>query len=188
MHEAPDMEQHRQAKGLRKAHELFSRIDIFQEPDDEVIRELAAASMRRLFDGGEVLVREDEEGDSLFVIERGAVRVAKSDPEQGGKSIDLAVLDEGAFFGEMSLLTGEPRTATITAREHCGVLILSRDALAPLLAADPRIAESLSRALAARRQDTAATFEDRRAQQLDEAVTDDEKTILRRIRSFFSLA
>ena len=80
MHEAPDMEQHRQGKALSKASELFSGLDIFQELDAEIVRQLAASSQRRLFDAGEVLVSEGDEGDSLFVVEKGAVRVTKSDP------------------------------------------------------------------------------------------------------------
>jgi CRP-like cAMP-binding protein len=187
MHEAPDMEVHRQSKAQRKATELFSLVDIFQGLDREVVEQLAAASQRRLFDAGETLVNEGDEGESLFVIERGSVRVTKSDPEQEGKSVDLAVLDEGAFFGEMSLLTGEPRSATVLAREHCGVLRLGKKALASTLEADPRIAEELSRALASRRLDTSETLEDRRGRAAAEAGLDDEQTFLRRIRTFFSL-
>jgi CRP-like cAMP-binding protein len=187
MHEAPDMEAHRQSKADRKAFELFNQIDIFEVLDDEVVRQLGAASERRLFDAGETLVSEGDDGDSLFVIERGSVRVTKSDPEQGGKSVDLAVLEAGAFFGEMSLLTGEPRSATVLAREHCGVLTLGKEALASALEADPRIAKVLSRALAARRQDTSETLEDRRGEAAAETLQRDEHTFLRRIQIFFSL-
>ena len=188
MHEAPDMEQHRQGKALRKASELFSRVDIFHELDDEIVRQVAASSQRKLFDAGEILVSEGDEGDSLFVVEKGAVRVTKSDPEQEGKHVDLAILEEGAFFGEMSLLTGEPRSATVIARDPCGVLVLSKPALAATLEGDPRIAESLSRALAARRLDTLETLEDRRSRGAAEVSVEDEQTFLRRIRTFFSLS
>jgi CRP-like cAMP-binding protein len=188
MHEAPDMEEHRQSKALRKASELFSRVDIFRELDDEIVRQLASSSQRKLFDAGEVLVREEEEGDSLFVVEKGAVRVTKSDPEAEGRHVDLAILEEGAFFGEMSLLTGEPRSATIIARDACGVLVLTKQALALTLEADPRIAELLSRALAARRLDTMETLEDHRGKAASEVALEDEQTFLRKIQSFFSLS
>lgn len=188
MHEAPEMEEHRQSKALRKAAELFSRVDIFHELDSEIVRQLAASSQRRLFDAGEVLVREDEAGDSLFVVEKGAVRVTKSDPEAEDRHVDLAILEEGAFFGEMSLLTGEPRSATVIARDPCGVLVLNKQALAATLEADPRIAESLSRALATRRLDTMETLEDHRGKATTAISLEDEQTFLRRIRSFFSLS
>jgi small-conductance mechanosensitive channel len=188
MHEAPDIEAHRLSKAMKKAVELFSQVDVFGGLERGVVGKLAAASQRRLFDSGEKLVNEGDEGDSLFVIERGSVRVTKADPEQNGKSIDLAVLEEGAFFGEMSLLTGELRSATVSAREHCGVLILGKKALAATLETDPRIAEDLSRALAARRQDTSETFESRRGEAAAASDLEDEQTFLKRIQSFFSLS
>ena len=187
IHEAPDMETHRLTKAMQKAVELFSQIDIFVGLEPGVVGKLAAASQRRLFDAGEILVNEGDEGDSLFVIEKGSVRVTKTDPDQGGKSIDLAVLEEGAFFGEMSLLTGEPRSATVIAREHCGVLILGKRAVASTLEIDPRIAEDLSRSLAARRKDTRETLETRRDEAATVAGIDDEQSLLKRIRTFFSL-
>jgi CRP-like cAMP-binding protein len=136
---------------------------------------------------GEPLVTAGDAGGSLFVIERGSVQVVKADASKGQKAVELAVLEEGAFFGEMSLLTGEPRSATVSAREHCGVLTLSKEALAPILEEDPRIAESFSRALAARERDTAATLEDYRATAVDPAGAVDEQSILERIRTFFSI-
>jgi small-conductance mechanosensitive channel len=187
LHEAPDMAEHREHKALHKAFELLSEIDIFQVLDEEVVRQLGAVSRRRLYDVGEPLVTEGDAGDSLFVIERGSVQVVKADASKGQKAVELAVLEEGAFFGEMSLLTGEPRSATVSAREHCGVLTLSKEALAPILEEDPRIAESFSRALAARERDTAATLEDYRATAVDPAGAVDEQSILERIRTFFSI-
>ncbi len=187
LHAAPDMAEHREQKALQKAYELFSEIDIFQVLDEEVVRRLGALSQRRLYDAGESLVTEGEAGDSLFVIEKGSVQVLKTDEDQRQREVELAVLGAGAFFGEMSLLTGEPRSATVVAKEHCGVLTLSKQALAPILEEDPRIAESFSRALAARELDTAATLEDHRATIGDEPRAEDELTILKRIRTFFSL-
>ena len=85
-------------------------------------------------------------------------------------------------------MTGEPRSATVLAREHCGVLMLGKEALASTLEADPRIAEELSRALAARREDTHETLEERRDKAASDARARDEQTFLRRIRTFFSLS
>ncbi len=187
MHEAPDMERHRGEKALAKATELFSAVDLFRDLDPQIVRRLAAASQRRLFDAGETLVEENAAGRSLFVLERGSVRVLKADPALGGKQVELAVLGEGAFFGEMSLLTGEPRSATVVAREHCGVLELGKDAMAATLEEDPRIAEFLSQALARRQQETAAALEGERGRAASAAVPADPRTFLRRIRTFFSL-
>ncbi|MEJ2086000.1 MAG: mechanosensitive ion channel family protein, partial [Acidobacteriota bacterium] len=187
LHEAPDMAEHRERKALQKAFELFSEVDIFKVVDESIVRQLAASSNRRLYDAGEPLVSEGESGDSLFVIEKGSVQVVKAGEGAAGEPIELAVLDEGAFFGEMSLLTGEPRTATVIAKQHCGVLTVSKDALSPILEANPTIAESFSRALVAREEDTAATLEDHRSSSIEGPGPADEQSILERIRTFFSL-
>jgi small-conductance mechanosensitive channel/CRP-like cAMP-binding protein len=171
----------------RQVAALLGRLPLFHELHGEALERLAAAARRQHYERGERLVREGETGDSLFVIEAGGVRVAKSDASLDGTVIELARLGAGDFFGEMSLLTGEPRSATVTAEEGCEVLMLSRQAVQPVLAADPSIAETLSRALAARAAETEAKLEDRRATTRAAPAASIESSILRRIRSFFKL-
>jgi CRP-like cAMP-binding protein len=86
----------------------------------------------------------------------------------------------------MSLLTGEPRSATITARGPVEVYVLDRAALKPLLHEDPRLAETLSRVLAERVAATAARLEDRK-DALRRSPAHVEQTLLGRIRYFFRL-
>lgn len=176
-----------EAEGRRRVAALLARLPLFRELQSEALERLAAAARRQHYDHGELLVREGETGDSLFVIEAGEVRVAKSDASLDGTMVELARLGPGDFFGEMSLLTGEPRSATVTAQESCEVLMLSRQAVQPVFAADPTIAEALSRALAARAAETEAKLEDRRATARAAPAASTESTILRRIRSFFKL-
>jgi CRP-like cAMP-binding protein len=91
----------------------------------------------------EVLVREGEVGDSFFVIATGRVRVTKRD--ETGSEVMLAHLGEGAFFGEMALLSGAPRAATITADEPCEILELKAQVLMELCGQYPNVAESLKK-------------------------------------------
>jgi CRP-like cAMP-binding protein len=70
--------------------------------------------------------------------------------QDGRRSIRLAELDEGDFFGELALLTGASRSATVTALGGCEVLVLHSEDLAPILQADPNLIGALSRALAER--------------------------------------
>jgi cAMP-dependent protein kinase regulator len=93
----------------------------------------------RSFPAGSVVVGEGDPGDSLFVVGGGRVKVATRGPD--GRSIDLAELKEGDFFGEVSLLTGKPRTATITSLEETDLLELTRADLEALEAAHPRVRE-----------------------------------------------
>ncbi len=76
---------------------------------------------------GDVILAEGQPGQSFFVIARGSVRVSKH-LAHGGES-NLAVLHEGAIFGEMALVSASPRTATVTAQTDCDLLEFDRDAL-----------------------------------------------------------
>jgi small-conductance mechanosensitive channel/CRP-like cAMP-binding protein len=175
------------AADRRRVAELLARLPLFHDLQPEALERLAAAARRLDFDQRELLVREGETGDSLFVVARGQVLVSKSGALLGTTSaIELAHLGPGDFFGEMSLLTGEPRSATVTAEGPCQVIVLEREAVAPVLAADPSIAEALSRRLAARVAETEAKLESRRGQTRPaEAAV--QVSLLARIRTFFKL-
>jgi hypothetical protein len=115
---------------------LFSGI-----PKEEVAALLAAARARRAA-AGEVVVREDDAGRSLFLIVQGTVRV--STKGSSGEEIKLAALGSGDFFGEVSLLTGRPRTATVTALTEVELLEVDREAVDRLRSKYPRLDASLS--------------------------------------------
>lgn len=182
-----EREERRVAEGrLQVANELLSQVDFLRELETAAIARLAEAAVHQHFGNGEVLVREGEVGDSLFVIEHGRVRVTKAPERPDGGMITLATLTEGGFFGEMSLLTGEPRSATVTSDGGCEVLVLAKEALAPLLQHDPQLAELLSASVLARQAKTASTLEDQRDRRR-EAVTRPEHKLLQRIRAFFKL-
>jgi len=188
MHEAPEIAERHQRTAARKAFELFSTVGLFAELDEEVVRQLSSSAERRLFDRGEVLFSEGEAGNSLFLIEFGSVSVCKADPGTGTGRLELARLEAGAFFGEMSLLTGEPRSATVTATDHTSVLVLAKESLAPLLEESPQIAESLSKALANRSRSNLATSESWIGSRTGMSAGQvDEKSLLKRIRTFFLL-
>ena len=179
------VEMHDSAKdrAAAAAEERRRKTDLFDALPRETCERLADAAQRQVFDDGEVLVNEGDTGDSLFVLERGKVQVTKSGTTVGTSFVVLARLKAGDFFGEMSLLTGAPRSATIAAEGSCEVLVVDRAAIGPLLAADPSIAEILSQSLAARLAATEAKLEDRRGRKDEEPAVN----LLHRIRAFFSL-
>ncbi len=100
-----------------------------------VIRGLTLAS----FEPGEVIVSEDEPGDSLFVLASGSVRIYVKNV--AGRNQQIRMLEEGAFFGEISLLSGKPRSATITAAEPTEVLELDRQTLDAIVEQHPQVPE-----------------------------------------------
>lgn len=178
----PEREQER----LERNTGLLAQLELFRMLDREALRRIAAGARERFYDDREILFQEGEPGDSLFVIERGRVAVSKYDPDDGDV-LRLAVLEEGSFFGEMSLLTGEPRSATVQAEGGCEVVVFSRQDFQPVLAADPQIAEALSKALAERAAATAAALAMPRAHD-KVGKSEDEISILSRIRDFFRLS
>src|SRR5262249_44909418 len=117
----------------------------------------------------------------------GRVKVTKLGETGESGVVALATLGEGAFFGEMSLLTGEPRSATVTSDGGCEVLVLAKGALAPLLEHDPQLAELLSEAVTARRAKRASTLGARREKRRESSLARVEHTLLHRIRAFFKL-
>jgi small-conductance mechanosensitive channel/CRP-like cAMP-binding protein len=169
------------------AVELISQLDFLQDLEGDAIVQLASAARHHHYGNGEMLVREGDMGDSLFVVEHGRVRVTKSGADLDTGVIVLAMLGEGDYFGEMSLLTGAPRSATVTSDGGCEVLVVSKDAFAPVLEKDPQLAELLSRAVAARQAQTAATLEDRRDRARAHEDVRPEASLLSRIRAFFKL-
>jgi hypothetical protein len=104
------------------------------------------------FAPGDILVAEGGPGDSLFILASGSVKAFVRNPK--GQYVKVSELGEGAFFGEIAVLTGKPRTATITAASPCEVLELDRAALDAITIAHPRVREILKQFHEQRAQDT----------------------------------
>lgn len=181
-------ELHAELEATQRAEvgQLLAKSDLFGGLSEEVRDRLAGAARRLYFDSGEKLVVEGETGDSLMLLADGSVSISKSGVDIGASTVALATLAAGAYFGEMSLLTGDPRSATVTAGGAVEVFVLDREAIAPILESDPTIAETLSQALAERTAATAARFEDRKGE-LARLVDTDRQSLLGRIRGFFRL-
>jgi small-conductance mechanosensitive channel/CRP-like cAMP-binding protein len=151
------------------------------EPLNESERETLAHSMvKHVFAPGELILRLGEPGDSMFIIERGSVEVQLHAAD--GKLQQVAVLERGNFFGEMALLTGEPRTADITALEETEILEIRKPAMKKLLDQNAQLADALSQKLAERQlrlnEYARMPEEDRQAQ---------KRSLLGRIQGFFGL-
>jgi signal-transduction protein with cAMP-binding, CBS, and nucleotidyltransferase domain len=93
------------------------------------------------FEPGDIIVGDQEPGDSLFVISSGRVKAFVKGAE--GRYHEAREMGAGDFFGEIALLQGKPRTATVTAAESCELLELERDMVRSLAATRPRVREVL---------------------------------------------
>ena len=157
----------------------LSRIDLFASLDaDEGLR-LAEAGQELLFGAGERIVRQGAEGKSMFVVLDGGARVSL---EPSGQ--EVAVIATGGFFGEMSMLTGEPRSATVTAVGDAALLEITADRFRELAVRRAGLVEHVSEVVSARR---AGLAEAKAA--ADEAQTSvpARLSLLRRIQQFLEL-
>jgi small-conductance mechanosensitive channel len=128
--------------------ERLSAVDIFAPLSLEEMAQLAASSASHIFAPGEIVIRAGDEGSSMFVVHNGRVSVQISD---NGKPRTVAVLNEGDFFGEMALFTGEPRTANVLSLEETEVLEIGYQAMKHLFDTNPDLVDSLSHIIAERR-------------------------------------
>jgi CRP/FNR family cyclic AMP-dependent transcriptional regulator len=103
---------------------LFRKFDLFAELDDRELASIAAVAKSRRYAKDDVVFHADENGDIFCLIKEGQVKVTMISPE--GKEIILSMLGPGDFFGEMSLLDDEPRSATVIATEALDVYTIWR--------------------------------------------------------------
>jgi CRP/FNR family transcriptional regulator, cyclic AMP receptor protein len=107
-------------------NELLKGVDLFSALDDAQLNVISEMVIEKHFRKGEIILREDDDTtQSLFIIAKGEVKVLLT--AEGGREAILATLKEGEFFGEMALLDGEPRSATVRAVEDSHLLTLRRE-------------------------------------------------------------
>ncbi|WP_223476787.1 mechanosensitive ion channel family protein [Oricola indica] len=130
--------------------EILSRIDLFSGAlERDELAGMARAAKLREFPAGEALVRQGEDGTSLYVVAEGILDVHIDGPD--GTAVKVGHVLAGEIFGEMSLLTGAPRSASVTAATGVVVFEVTRDQFEAVLNDRPEIAGEISR-LVARRQ------------------------------------
>lgn len=162
----------------RGAIERLSAVDIFSPLSIEETSRLATAATSHVFAPGELVIRAGDQGSSMFVVHNGRVQVQIS---ENGKTHPVAVLNEGEFFGEMGLFTGEPRTASVVALEETEVLEIGHAAMKHLFETNPDLVESISWIITERRAGLAAS------QPEAETGMDESVGVLKAIKRFFGL-
>lgn len=127
---------------------LLASVPIFSELTSLELEELSFRMSRQRYKKNNMILMEDEFGDTFFIISKGIVKITRISEE--GREVILAMLGEGDFFGEMSLLDGETRSANAIAFDDAEVLILKRHDFIDLLQKYPKIAISLLAEMASR--------------------------------------
>jgi small-conductance mechanosensitive channel/CRP-like cAMP-binding protein len=160
--------------------ERLNQVSIFSPLSDEEIEQLANSSTSRVYAPGEAIVRIGQEGNSMFVIISGSVRVQI--PENSYQRT-LSTLSENDFFGEMCLLTGEPRSANVVAIEETEVLRIDKGCLQPIFTNNPALAESVYELIAERKQ----LLQTQAGAVEEEVGAEKTRGVLTSIRKFFGL-
>lgn len=167
----------------------MEQIDILAPFSHEKLQELAEAAVIEVFAPGEFLVRQGDLHGSFMIVLAGRVEVFA---QVHGKRKNIGVFPEGYYFGEVAMLTGEARTASVRAIEQAEVLVIAKRVFAPLLKENPELAVTLSTILQQRTQelqhesDAGPSLKNPRRlrQDADESST----RILSRIQRFFNLS
>jgi small-conductance mechanosensitive channel/CRP-like cAMP-binding protein len=165
---------------LTRRMRLLERIDVFGVLPEPLLRQLAGLAREQVFGRGEVILRQGDPGESLYLIERGEVVVTAA--ANGQLPVEISRLGPIAFFGEMSLLTGAARAATVTAGSECLLLSVDKPAFEAVLRQSPDLAEGIGRVLTQRREFLAA-----RLAELPLPLTESKTDFFTQIREFFSL-
>ncbi|MFQ6617511.1 MAG: Crp/Fnr family transcriptional regulator [Fidelibacterota bacterium] len=127
---------------------LLKKVPLFSELKDDVLEKIAFLLQRRNYKKNNMILIEEDFGDSLFFINKGKVKVTRI--SEDGREVILSILSEGDFFGEMSILDGETRSANVISMDESEVFVLKRGDFLNLLERYPKIAISLLQELAMR--------------------------------------
>ena len=158
---------------------------LFECLSDAQIENMVKEARLNHFGRGERVIQEGAEGDSMFVLLRGDAQVSVS---RNGSSIPVATLSAGDCFGEMSLLTGERRTATVRAESDCHVMEISKPVMAEVIRDSPDCLERLSELLAKRKLENEGVLKEAASQtQNENKKREYTASFLHRLRTFFEL-
>lgn len=159
-------------------------VDMFRVLSDDELHRLAELAEPRLYAPGEVIVRQGDATTDLFVIEHGEVVVSLERPGAAATT-EVARLGAGKFFGEMALVTGDPRQATVRAATSCQMLAVGREGLQRLLENAPDLADRMGAVLLERQMqlEVQADAPEEEKERLSLINLD----LVKRIKKFFAL-
>lgn len=125
---------------------MLREIPLFSRLDDKALGNLEKAAIRRAYPKNTILISKGDQSDQLFVVLKGKLKVSITDAS--GKEIIMSLLGAGDYFGEMAMIDGESRSATIVTTQASEVLTISRDDFHRTLMSSPELMFELLKVLA----------------------------------------
>lgn len=165
---------------------LMKKIELFSVLSNNEITELAAGLKLRPVRKNEFIVKSGELGSSMFILVEGLLNVYITDTKNNVE-VKVAQLKPGSYFGEMSLLTGEPRSASIVAFCDSFLFEIPKDDIDHILKAKPELAVSMAKKIAEIKLKNDHVFNERNQAEKDNLKTELSSSILSKIKDFFKL-
>jgi small-conductance mechanosensitive channel/CRP-like cAMP-binding protein len=172
------------ADGLGDVLRQLRSIDFLHVLGDSELESLARSAKTQVYLPGESVVQRGERGDEFFILSSGEAAVVM---DAEGKAAEVARLKSGDFFGEMSLLTGEPRSATVLALTDLSLLVLDKAAMSSVFNQNHALIEQVGRVVQQRKTDLLVKLEAETRVKAEGRSVKDDVQFIDRIRDFFGL-
>ncbi len=158
----------------------FQKVEFFNTLKQEDLNKLQQLTKLQTFGKNEFIFMQNDPGDSFFIIKTGKVCIMLDNKE-------IACLHEGDFFGEMSLLTGNPRTASVKASEDTEVLVIEKEAFKGLIKTNQELLENVLEFLTKREEEQLQIRKEKDAGKIKQDNSEMKKTILKKLVKFFEI-
>ena len=188
VHMTKEGEKHEQARQQRRTQERIEalrKVELFNSFREEELQAIAQRLKYSPFAKGDVITRQGAVAHWLYMLIEGSADVYLEQPGQERRK--LSTLQPGNFFGEMGLMTGAPRTATVIATSDVECYLLDKESFETVLTNRPELAEEISKILVSRRFGLDSLQQDMDAEARASEMAQQHKDILARMRSFFGL-
>jgi small-conductance mechanosensitive channel/CRP-like cAMP-binding protein len=177
-----ETEQRERDRELERRDRALKCVDFLDVLSPESHRALASAAQLRLYAAGEVVFRQGEPSNDFYIIDRGEAQVELG---RDGTASVVALLGAGRFFGEMGVMTGEARAATVRARTECQLLVIDKAAVQRALESAPGVVEKISDLLARRQAELEAVNASRGPR--GAPIQERSKRLFTQIKEFFKI-
>lgn len=123
---------------------ILEKIPLFKDLTEESSKLISQKITLEYYPKNHLIFREGDEGDAMYIIKKGSVKIYRGPEEDPDEQDQIAVLTENSFFGEMALVSEKPRNASAKTMEDSEIFVLKKDDFYNLVTNNPSLAEQIS--------------------------------------------